>query len=211
MAGRKAGTLKADGTPAKKPARRQPAPDSDLLIGGGAISSYLGLSGTTIEYLIERCGFPVSILPDGRIVTSKVLVRNWILISWQIESKIRGWKQTHRPHVDALIEMVDRLIEDPADIAAAQVALGKGQVDGTEETQTQTQARYVVNGDGHEVPRRPRPSCIEEGCGGDTLRDVLSQPKYGGGKKHSQQAALQSNIRRINRLLDKYEREREYS
>jgi hypothetical protein len=63
-----------------KMVHRTPKPaDPDILIGLDEIGSALGFHRWTIRRWIARHGFPAGRLPNGMWITSRELVRSWIL------------------------------------------------------------------------------------------------------------------------------------
>ena len=51
----------------------------DTLIGAIDISGYLGICVRTLTRWRKNHAFPVGALPDGRLVTTKPLIEQWIL------------------------------------------------------------------------------------------------------------------------------------
>jgi len=51
----------------------------DTIIGGKAISGYMGICLQTLVRWRKNHAFPVGALPDGRLVTTKPLIEQWIL------------------------------------------------------------------------------------------------------------------------------------
>ncbi len=49
------------------------------LIGHEAISRYLGICSSTVWNWRRRHAFPITNLPDGRVMTTKSLIDQWVL------------------------------------------------------------------------------------------------------------------------------------
>ena len=62
--------------------------DPGLLIGTRAICRYGRISTATFYDWVRHHGLPAAKLPDGRWVTSKVLIDDWVLGLWQQQQTI---------------------------------------------------------------------------------------------------------------------------
>jgi len=60
-------------------ARYIPNNSPNILIGWRAISQYMGVCDRALRRYEKREAFPACRLPDGRIMTSKSLIDQWIL------------------------------------------------------------------------------------------------------------------------------------
>ena len=66
----------------KSTATRPPHENQGGLIGGKAISQYLGLCLSAVRKYRRFDGLPVCYLPDGRLYSSKNLIDQWVMVRY---------------------------------------------------------------------------------------------------------------------------------
>ena len=83
---------------------------TNTIVGNKGIAAYLGICVRTLSRWRKYHGFPAAPLPDGRIMTTKPLIDNWILSRMDVKTARNGGRRVGENGSKPVDSTVDNLL-----------------------------------------------------------------------------------------------------